>query len=276
MKRKLITLFLRLLLIMGVTLLCYPYIGFWLSKQNHSYVVQEYDDSLEKMTAEQRAAEWERAQAYNAALSANTLYDPFASGQEEMDQEYRSLLRNEDKEVMSRIMIPKIDVDLPIYHGTSKEVLEKGVGHLEGSALPVGGAGTHGVLTGHTGLNAAKLFTDLTGLVVGDEFYVKTLNQTLAYQIDQITVIEPTDTEALQPVAGRDYVTLITCTPYGINSHRLLVRGGRIDYTPEEIEQRIADTEAIISKETWMLYAGLAFLILLILVVFIIKKIKRK
>lgn len=276
MKRKIVNLFLILLLITGVVLLLYPYIGFWLSKQNQSYVVQEYDDSLEKMTAEQLAAEWERAQVYNAALSTNTLYDPFASGQEEMDKEYLSILSIDDNEIMSRVMIPKIDADLPIYHGISKEVLQKGVGHLEGSALPVGGEGTHAVLTGHTGLNAAKLFTDLTELVIGDEFYIKTLNQTLAYQIDQITVIEPTDTEALQPVAGRDYVTLITCTPYGINSHRLLVRGERIDYTPEEIEQQIADTKTVISKETWMLYAGLVLLILLVLVVVIIKKIKRR
>lgn len=275
MKQKIRKLFLILLLLTGVALLVYPYAGFWFSQQNQSYVVQEYDDSLERMTAEQLAAEWERAQAYNAALSTSTLYDPFASGRDEMDAEYLSLLSINDNGVMCRVRIPKIDVDLPVYHGTSQMVLQKGVGHLEGSALPVGGEGTHAVLTGHTGLNDAKLFTDLTELAVGDEFYIQTLDQPLAYRVDQITVIEPTDTEALEPVAGRDYVTLITCTPYGINSHRLLVRGVRVDYTPEEIEQRIADTETVISKETWMLYAGLAFLVLLVLVV-IIKRIKRR
>lgn len=276
MKQKIRTICLILLLIAGIALLVYPYAGFWFSKQNQSYVVQEYDDSLERMTAAQLAAEWERAVAYNAVLSTSTLYDPFASGQDEMDANYLSMLSINDNGIMSRIRIPKIDVDLPVFHGTSQTVLQKGVGHLEGSALPVGGEGTHAVLTGHTGLNNAKLFTDLTELVVGDEFYIQTLNQILAYRIDQITVIEPADTGTLEPAAGRDYVTLITCTPYGINSHRLLVRGERIDYTPEEIEERITDTQTVTSKETWMLYAGLAFLVLLVLVVVFIRKRRKK
>lgn len=276
MKRKIINLFVILLLLAGVILLAYPYISFWLSERDQSYVVQQYDDTLKNMTDEHLSEEWERARAYNDALATTTLYDPFASGQEEMDVEYLSLLNIDENGVMCYVKIPKINVELPVYHGTSSNVLNKSIGHLEGSSLPVGGEGTHSILTGHTGLSTLKLFTDLIELAIGDEFYIRTLDQTLAYRVDHIIVIEPTETEALEPVPGKDYVTLITCTPYGVNSHRLLVRGERIEYTPEEIEQRIEDTDSVLSKETLLLYAGIALLVLLILVILMIKLLKRK
>jgi len=259
--------FIILLMSAGVILLAYPYVSFWLSERNQSYVVQQYDDTLKKMTDEQLTEEWERARAYNDALATTTLYDPFASNQEEMDVEYLSLLNIDKNGIMCYVKIPKINVELPVYHGTSSKVLNKGVGHLEGSSLPVGGEGTHSILTGHTGLNTLKMFTDLTELTIGDEFYIRTLDQTLAYRIDNIIVVEPTEVEALDPVTGKDYVTLITCTPYGINSHRLMVRGERVEYTPEEMEQRIEDTDSVLSKETLLLYAGIALLILLTLVI---------
>lgn len=276
MKRKMVNGLILLLVLAGIVTLAYPYASFWLSSRNQSYAVQQYDDSLEKLTAEQLREEWERAKAYNDALSPNSIYDPFASGQSGMDEEYLSLLNLDVNGVMGSIKIPRINVELPIFHGTAAEILEKGAGHMEGSALPVGGDGMHTVLTGHTGLSTAKLFTDLTELTIGDEFYIQVLDQMLAYRIDQIKVVEPTDMEAILPVSGKDYVTLVTCTPYGVNSHRLLVRGERTEYTQEEIAQRIADTESVTSKETWLLYLGIGLIILLFLVVLVVRKRKRK
>ena len=276
MKRKAINIIIIVLALIGVMLLVYPYVSFRLTERDQTYVVQQYDDSLAKMTEQQMQEEWERAWAYNASLATSVLYDPFASGQEDMDAEYLSLLDIAGNGVMCHIEIPKIKVDLPVFHGVSLSTLEKGVGHLEGSSLPVGGTGTHSVMTAHTGLNSSKLFTDLVELEIGDEFYVYTLDQILAYRVDNILVVEPEDVGALSMVEGKDYVTLVTCTPYGINSHRLLVRGVRVDYSPEEIQQAIADTDTVLSNETVMLYAGIALLILLIIIILIVTRIKKR
>jgi len=276
MKRKAINIIIIILALIGVMLLVYPYVSYRLSDRDQTYVVQQYDDSLAKMTEQQMQEEWERAQAYNESLVTSVLYDPFASGQEDMDAEYLSLLDIAGNGVMCHIEIPKIKVDLPVFHGVSLSTLEKGVGHLEGSSLPVGGAGTHAVMTAHTGLNSAKLFTDLIELEIGDEFYIHTLDQILAYRVDNILTVEPEDVGALSMVEGKDYVTLVTCTPYGINSHRLLVRGVRVDYTPEEIKQAIADTDTVLSNETIMLYAGIVLLILLIIIILIVTRIKKR
>ncbi|MGL6199164.1 MAG: class C sortase [Lachnospiraceae bacterium] len=276
MKRKIINLLILLLVLLGIFILAYPYINFWFAERNQSYMIQEYDHSLEQLSAEQIEAEWARAKAYNDALTPDSIYDPFASGRTGMDEEYLSLLNLEGNGIMGSISIPKINVELPVFHGTTTESLEIGSGHMEGSALPIGGEGTHAVLTGHTGLNTAKLFTDLIELTIGDEFYIKVLDQTLAYRVDQILVVEPADMEAIQPVPGEDYVTLVTCTPYGINSHRLLVRGERVDYTPEEIEQRIEEIKPVLSKETLLLYIILALLFSLALIIIAVKRRKRK
>jgi len=276
MKKRLGNIAVIILALIGVTLLVYPYVSFRMSESNQTYVVQQYDDSLAKMTAQQMEEEWERARAYNDSLSTSVLYDPFASSQDAMDAEYLSLLDVAGNGVMCHISIPKINVDLPVFHGVSLSTLEKGVGHLEGSSLPVGGTGTHAIMTAHTGLNSAKLFTDLTELEIGDEFYIHTLDQILAYRVDNIVVVEPEDVETLLTVDGKDYVTLVTCTPYGINSHRLLVRGVRVDYTPEEIKQAIAATDTVLSKETVMLYAGIALLILLIITILLVARIKKR
>ena len=276
MKRKVINIIIIALALIGVVLLVYPYVNFRLSERGQTYVVQQYDDSLAKMTARQMEEEWERARAYNASLAASVLYDPFASGQEDMDAEYLSLLDIAGNGVMCHIEIPKIKVDLPVFHGVSLSTLEKGAGHLEGSSLPVGGTGTHAIMTAHTGLNSAKLFTDLVEMKIGDEFYVYTLDQILAYRVDNILVVEPEDVGALSMVDGKDYVTLVTCTPYGVNSHRLLVRGVRVDDSPEEIQQAIADTDTVLSKETVMLLAGAALLILLIITILLVTRVKKR
>jgi len=276
MKRKIINIIIIVLALIGVMLLVYPYVSYRLSDRDQTYVVQQYDDSLAKMTAQQMQEEWEKARAYNESLVTSVLYDPFASGQEDMDAEYLSLLDIAGNGVMCHIEIPKIKVDLPVFHGVSLSTLEKGVGHLEGSSLPVGGAGTHAVMTAHTGLNSSKLFTDLVELEIGDEFYIYTLDQILAYRVDNILVVEPEDVDTLLTVEGKDYVTLVTCTPYGINSHRLLVRGVRVDYTPEEIKQAIADTDTVHSNETIMLYTGITLLILLIITILLVTRIKKR
>ncbi|MGL6200836.1 MAG: class C sortase [Lachnospiraceae bacterium] len=276
MKRKGINLLILLLVLAGILSLAYPYIRFWIAGRSQSYVIQKNNESWEALTAEQIEAEWERATVYNEALSPNAIYDPFGVDQVGMDKEYLSLLNLNGDGVMGSIKIPKIAVELPIFHGTSATTLESGVGHMEGSSLAVGGEGTHAVLTGHTGLNTAKLFTDLNELVIGDEFYIQVLDQVLAYRVDQILVVVPTDLEAILPVPGKDYVTLVTCTPYGVNSHRLLVRGERLDYTPEDIKQRMSSTEPVTSKEAWLLYLSLGLIILLALVVLIVKWRKRK
>ena len=276
MKRKVINIIIIALALIGVMLLVYPYVSYRLSERDQTYVIQQYDDSLAKMTARQMEEEWERARAYNESLITSVLYDPFASGQEDMDAEYLSLLDIAGTGVMCHIEIPKIKVDLPVFHGVSLSTLEKGAGHLEGSSLPMGGAGTHAVMTAHTGLNSAKLFTDLTELEIGDGFYIHTLDRILAYRVDNILTVEPEDVGTLATVDGRDYVTLVTCTPYGVNSHRLLVRGVRVDYSPEEIQQAIADTDTAMSKETVMLLAGAALLFLLIITILLVNRVKKR
>ena len=276
MKRKVINIIIIALALIGVVLLVYPYVNFRLSECGQTYVVQQYDDSLAKMTARQMEEEWERARAYNESLITSVLYDPFASGQEDMDAEYLSLLDIAGNGVMCHIEIPKIKVDLPVFHGVSLSTLEKGAGHLEGSSLPVGGSGTHAVMTAHTGLNSAKLFTDLVELEIGDGFYIHTLDRILAYRVDNILTVEPEDVGTLSTVDGKDYVTLVTCTPYGVNSHRLLVRGVRVDDSPEEIQQAIADTDTVMSKETVMLLAGAALLFLLIITILLVNRVKKR
>ena len=276
MKRKVINIIIIVLALIGIMLLVYPYVSYRLSERDQTYVVQQYDDSLAKMTEQQMQEEWERARAYNESLVTSVLYDPFASGQEDMDAEYLSLLDIAGNGVMCHIEIPKIKVDLPVFHGVSLSTLEKGVGHLEGSSLPVGGAGTHAIMTAHTGLNSSKLFTDLVEMKIGDEFYIYTLDQILAYRVDNILTVEPEDVGTLATVEGKDYVTLVTCTPYGVNSHRLLVRGVRADDSPEEIQQAIADTDTVLSKETVMLFAGAALLILLIITILLVTRMKKR
>jgi len=177
--------------------------------------------------------------------------------------------------VMGYISIPKIDIKIPIYHGTSSEVLSKGVGHLEGSSFPVGGESTHAILSAHRGLPSARLFTDLDQLEVGDKFYIYILDQVYTYQVDQVLVIEPSETEALQIQDGKDLVTLVTCTPYGVNTHRLLVRGERVEELAEQVIESESNRNLTIND--YVLYIGLFGAIVLVLVtIIIVWKIHRK
>lgn len=224
-----------LLLLAGLVLLFYPDISNWLAECNQSVAIQEYNADLADYTTVQMETERQKAEEYNNALSGAAIKDPFIpeSGMVLPDNYYAILNLSES---IGFIEIPLIDVSLPIYHGTDESILRKGAGHMEMTSLPIGGEGNHAVLTGHTGLASAMLFTDLDKLNTGDRFYIHVLNETLAYEVEEILVIKPECTEVLRPVIGKDYVTLITCTPYGVNSHRLLVRGIRVPYSTDEIE----------------------------------------
>ena len=205
-----------LLLFLGLGVLLYPSVSGAVNRISGSYVIAEHQQQMEGMEQEQLDEELARALAYNRQL--------LEQGE---GKDYTRIL-DLGSGIMGYIRIPDIDVNLPIYHGVEDAVLSKGVGHLPESGFPVGGEGNHAVLTGHTGLPSAKLFTDIILLEEGDRFYIHVLDQVLCYQVDRIRVVLPTETQDLVPVAGKDYCTLITCTPYGVNSHRLLVRGERI------------------------------------------------
>lgn len=247
-----------LMLILGFGVLLYPTVSALVNRQNGSYAIQELQQRLDGMDSEQMLAALEDARAYNAILRPTT-------NQEELPcEEYESIL-DFGNGIMGYISIEKIDVKLPIYHGVSTETLEKGIGHLPTSAFPIGGEGNHTVLTGHTGLPSAELFTDLTELAEGDLFEVTIGTNTLTYQVDQILVVLPSETEDLMSVAGEDYCTLVTCTPYGVNSHRLLVRGSRVEIpeeTPEIIPEEVRPTDTGI-RWLWLTVIPLPVLLIL-------------
>lgn len=226
-----------LLLTAGIGIIAFPFISNYLNQRNATQVMENYQKKADKLTPEQIAEMFQQAQIYNENLLGQPAHDPFIPGSGiVMPDNYYQVLNVDG--TMGQIEIPSIDVKLPIYHGTKESVIRKAAGHLEGSALPIGGAGTHTVLTSHTGLTEAKLFTDLTELKKGDHFYIHVLNRTLAFEVDKISVIEPEHTELLRAVKGQEYATLLTCTPYGVNSHRLLVRGKRVPYNPKKVVKR--------------------------------------
>ena len=215
------------------SLILYPVVSNYINQMNSTTIATDYEQEVSHLSEEQENAMIEQAQEYNESLiGIGSIADPFSESNENQteDDEYNNLLKIDDTGMMGYIDIPKIDVYLPVYHGTSAEVLKKGAGHLYGSALPTGGSGTHSVISAHRGLPSARLFTDLGEMEKGDIFYFHIFDRIMAYQIDQIETVLPTQLELLDPVPGREYMTLFTCTPYGINSHRLLVRGVRIPY----------------------------------------------
>ena len=226
-----------LLLTAGIGIIVFPFISNYLNQKNATQVMGNYQEEVNQLSTEQIAEIFHAAQVYNENLMGQPAHDPFIPGSGiVMPDNYYQVLNVGG--VMGQVEIPSIDVKLPIFHGTKESVIQKAVGHLEGSALPIGGAGTHTVLTSHTGLNHAKLFTDLTELEKGDHFYIRVLDRTLAYEVEAISVIEPDYTAALKAEKGRDLATLLTCTPYGVNSHRLLVRGKRVPYQPNKAEKK--------------------------------------
>ena len=258
--------FVILLFLIAFVLVAYPYISNYVFENRAESLVLATEAEAEALGDETTNQMLQDANAYNQSLLSGhvQLTDPFdETVQGIVNGSYDELLNIGDG-IMGTIQIPSINVSLPIYHGTSEAVLEKGVGHLHGTSLPIGGTGTHAVLTGHTGLSSARLFSDLSLLVEGDVFYINVLGETLTYQVDQIKVVLPTQLEDLAIQPDADYCTLLTCTPYGINSHRLLVRGVRVE-NPEEVVQ--ADSQSSVSHGTsqWMVEYRTALIISLLL-----------
>lgn len=248
-KKILVTLFIGA----SIVMMFYPWISNFVNQHQADITVDNYKKKEKSLSEEQKEEMWKKAQMYNADLAKNQveLTDPFVESKSAIKSGliYNNLLNIDKSGMMCYLEIPCINVNLPVFHGTAASTLERGIGHLEGSSLPVGGKSTHAVLTGHTGLNNAKLFTDLTEVKEGDLFFLHTLGKDLAYRVIEIEVVLPEETQDLLIRKGKDLVTLITCTPYGVNSHRLFVTGIRTKYTPEEKENAKDDR----SKDSqWM------------------------
>lgn len=226
LKKHLVEMILFLILLAGLCLLLYPTVSDWWNSLHQTRAIASYTDAVENTSEEDLQAMLDAAYAYNEKLKNRA--SSFTLNEEEM-AEYESLLDLGGSGVMGVIEIPAIKVNLPIYHGTEEEVLQVAVGHITGSSLPVGGLGTHCLLSGHRGLPSARLFTDLDQIVEGDIFTITVLNHKITYQVDQIRIVLPEEVDQLSIVDGKDYCTLITCTPYGVNTHRILIRGQRIE-----------------------------------------------
>ena len=234
-----------LLFLVGLSILLYPAVSSAWNKYRASRLITEYSSSVTADTSKEETDKiWEKAQQYNAQLEQESVPDAFSVKDGKRDKTYESFLNFNGDGMMGAIEIPVIDVNIPIYHYTTEKTLEKGAGHLFGSSLPVGGQGTHCILSAHRGLPSAKLFTDLNLLKKGDVFYLHILDRTLAYEVDQILTVLPDQTDSLGITPGKDYITLVTCTPYAVNTHRLLVRGHR---TTVEEAREIEKTESKIS-----------------------------
>ena len=245
MKKHLSTILLVIVLLAGLSLLLYPTVANFVNSRNQSRAVAVYREKIEKEKVSYDA-HWQAAREYNERLRAKGSMVQMTD--EEM-QEYNSLLNLGGNGIMGTIEIPKINVKMPLYHGTSEGVLQVAIGHIENTSLPTGGAGTHCAVSGHRGLPSARLFTDLDQMVVGDRFMLHVLDETLTYEVDQILVVLPHETQALAIDPQQDYCTMVTCTPYGINSHRMLVRGHRVETAVEKPEIVItAEAEQIDEK----------------------------
>ncbi len=277
MRRTLLNLLFAVLFLAGFGILTYPTISDQWNTYRQSRLISGYEGVLEELEPEDYTREWEAAARFNSGLTENNLYgDAFGEEDGDLgDTEYWKVLNVAGDGVMGYLSIPKINIRLAIYHGTGEEVLQTGVGHLNGTRLPTGGEGTHSVLAAHRGLPSARLFTDIDQLYRGDRFYIHILDETFAYEVDQILPMVDKDdmkslTEALQMEEGEDYVTLFTCTPYGVNSHRLLVRGRRVPYEgEEEVERTPVETMLKTVQNYYMLYLILGLSVTLLAILFL-------
>lgn len=276
MKKKISAILFGLLFLVGFGILIYPTVSNQWNTYRQSQLISNYQSVVQDMTPEDFTQEWERAEAFNATITQNNLYsDVFGESTTDLQStEYWKILNEAGDGIMGYLSIPKINIKLAIYHGTADDVLQTGVGHLNGTKLPIGGESTHCVVAAHRGLPSAKLFTDIDQLRNGDKFYIHVLDQVLAYEVDQILpMVDKDDHETLENALkieeGKDQVTLFTCTPYGVNSHRLLVRGTRVPYNgEEEVTGSVADTMLHAIQNYYMLYLllGIAITVLIIVI----------
>ncbi len=285
MMRKLSSFFFGLLFLAGFGILAYPTISNQWNTYRQSKLISDYDTAIDKMEEEDFTEAWEEAKAYNRTFLQNSITtDVFGINDSDdiTDTEYWKVLNVTGSGIMGYITIPKINIKLSIYHGTAEDVLNTGVGHMNGTKLPIGGESSHSVLSAHRGLPSAKLFSDIDQLEKGDRFYLHILDEDLAYEVDQIfPMIDKEDYDALEEAVkveeGQDYVTLFTCTPYGVNSHRLLVRGHRVPYDGE-LESTPVESMVQAIQNYYMLYLlfGLGLTILVILIMHRVMKRKKK
>ena len=265
------TILLILIFLIGLSLLLYPTVSDYWNSLHQSRAIAEYAEQVANLDDDLYEGLWAAAQRYNETLLDKA--DRYDMTEEER-AEYESLLNVSGNGIIGYIEIPMIQCSLPIYHGTEESVLQIAVGHIEGSSLPTGGAGTHCVLSGHRGLPSAKLFTDLDQLAEGDTFILRILDETLTYEVDQIRTVEPYELDDLGIEEGKDYCTLVTCTPYGINTHRLLVRGRRVDNQPEARTVRV--TADAMQIEPVLVAPLVAVPMLFVLLVLLLVKTRRK
>lgn len=283
MKKKAGNLVIGIIFLAGLSLLLYPFVA----NQWNNYRQKQLISGYEQVVSEKEAAEGidydaerKKAEDYNEALLPCVLPDSFALAESSgVDPVYMNTLNIAGDEMMGSVEIPKINIKIPIYHTTEEDVLNKGAGHLEGSSLPVGGANTHAVISAHRGLPSASLFTDLDQMKVGDHFLLHVLDETLCYEVDKISVVKPEDTSALAVEDGQDLVTLLTCTPYGVNTERLLVRGHRVPYVEEEVkeEKTVLSGSSLHTNYLLWVFVGLSVTALFIFVLYLKEtKLKRR
>ncbi|WP_317855324.1 class C sortase [Chakrabartyella piscis] len=271
-----------LIFVLGLGVMFYPTISNWVHEQTASYAISDYYEQISQKTEDETAVLFAAARAYNATLSGDR--ESFLEAEENEDNNIQNPGYWNTFDIMNDIIgvvdIPSIKVTLPIYHGTDETTLQKGVGHLEGSALPTGDIGNHTVLTGHTGLPSVELFTDLDQVVIGDVFHLQVLDQIFTYEVKEINVVLPSETESLQAQADKDLVTLVTCTPYGINSHRLLVTGEQIAAETQVASTNTTSHSNVIQKASAldslpMLVAIAVGLLVLFIIAIVIRKRKK-
>lgn len=283
MKKKAGNLVICIIFLAGLSLLLYPFVA----NQWNNYRQKQLISGYEQVVSEKEAAEGidydaerKKAEEYNEALLPCVLPDSFALAESSgVDPVYMNTLNIAGDEMMGSVEIPKINIKIPIYHTTEEEVLNKGAGHLEGSSLPVGGANTHAVISAHRGLPSASLFTDLDQMKVGDHFLLHVLDETLCYEVDKISVVKPEDTSALAVEDGQDLVTLLTCTPYGVNTERLLVRGHRVPYVEEKVkeEKTVLSGSSLHTNYLLWVFVGLSVTALFVFVLYLKEtKLKRR
>lgn len=283
MKKKAGNLVIGIIFLAGLSLLLYPFVA----NQWNNYRQKQLISGYEQVVSDKEAAEGidydaerKKAEDYNEALLPCVLPDSFALAESSgVDPVYMNTLNIAGDEMMGSVEIPKINIKIPIYHTTEEDVLNKGAGHLEGSSLPVGGANTHAIISAHRGLPSASLFTDLDQMKVGDHFLLHVLDETLCYEVDKISVVKPEDTSALAVEDGQDLVTLLTCTPYGVNTERLLVRGHRVPYVEEEVkeEKTVLSGSSLHTNYLLWVFVGLSVTALFVFVLYLKEtKLKRR
>lgn len=285
LKKRIPEILIWLMFVVGFLIFAYPTISDQWNTYRQSRLISNYESAMGEMSPEDFSAEWAKAEAYNKTITYNDFTQDVFSGEEVSMEgtEYWAVLNIGNDGIMGYLMIPKINQTIPIYHGTSDKVLQKAIGHLSGTSLPIGGEGTHCVVAAHRGLPSAKLFTDVDQLKEGDKFYAHILDKTFAYEVDQILPMVDKDdldtlTGAMQIEEGKDYMTLLTCTPYGVNSHRLLIRGHQVEYFGENEKEGVTPIESTLQsvQNYYMLYGILTAAVLIVLYLIIRKVVKKR